>query len=152
VFGAAYFSHVIGFTCSKQTPLKPCLHCVSSILQGELTVLLREGRDLPVWGMPWQSNPWVRLVLGEQAVASRRDSETSTASRHGAPVWNQEVQFLVEDPDKQVRNAFLFCCVALYCVILYGINPYTLGLFLCWLAVGQQARCTGVEPGGAAPG
>jgi hypothetical protein len=67
-------------------------------------VLLREGRDLPVWGMPWQSNPWVRLVLGEQAVASRRDSETSTASRHGAPVWNQEVQFLVEDPDKQVGH------------------------------------------------
>jgi hypothetical protein len=76
-------------------------------LQGELTVLLREGRDLPVWGMPWQSNPWVRLVLGEQAVASRRDSETSTASRHGAPVWNQEVQFLVEDPDKQVSSLYL---------------------------------------------
>jgi hypothetical protein len=52
--------------------------------------------------MPWQSNPWVRLVLGEQAVSSRRDSETSTASRHGSPVWNQEVQFLVEDPEKQV--------------------------------------------------
>ncbi len=65
-------------------------------------MLLREGRDLPVWGLPWQSNPWVRLVLGQQVVASRRDSETSTASRHGAPVWNQEVQFLVEDPEKQV--------------------------------------------------
>lgn len=66
-------------------------------------MLLREGRDLAVWGMPWQSNPWVRLVLGDQAVASRRDSETSTKSRHGSPVWNQEVQFLVEDPEKQVR-------------------------------------------------
>jgi hypothetical protein len=72
------------------------------LLQGELTVLLREGRNLPVWGLPWQSNPWVRLVLGQQVVVSRRDSETSTASRHGAPVWNQEVQFLVEDPEKQV--------------------------------------------------
>jgi hypothetical protein len=75
-----------------------------SVLQGELTVLLREGRDLPVWGLPWQSNPWVRLVLGQQVVASRRDSETSTASRHGAPVWNQEVQFLVEDDEKQVKK------------------------------------------------
>lgn len=65
-------------------------------------MLLREGRDLPVWGLPWQTNPWVRLVLGQQVVASRRDSETSTASRQGAPVWNQEVQFLVEDPEKQV--------------------------------------------------
>ena len=69
-------------------------------------MLLREGRDLPVWGLPWQSNPLVRLVLGQQVVASRRDSETSTASRHGAPVWNQEVQFLVEDPEKQVGQRF----------------------------------------------
>eukprot|EP00879_Flechtneria_rotunda_P007959 GHRR01008338.1.p1 GENE.GHRR01008338.1~~GHRR01008338.1.p1 ORF type:complete len:1287 (+),score=597.52 GHRR01008338.1:548-4408(+) len=77
------------------------------LFRGELTVLLRGGRNLPVWGLPWQSNPWVRLVLGEQAVASRRDSETSTASRHGAPVWNQEVQFLVEDPDKQVLEVYV---------------------------------------------
>ena len=72
------------------------------VMQGELTVTLREGRDLPVWGLPWQSNPWCRLVLGEQAVQSRRDNDTSQPSQHGSPVWNQEVQFLVEDPDKQV--------------------------------------------------
>jgi hypothetical protein len=70
--------------------------------QGELTVLLREGRNLPVWGLPWQSNPWCRLVLGEQAVSSRRDNDTGQPGRHRSPVWNQEVQFLVEDPDKQV--------------------------------------------------
>ena len=71
--------------------------------RGELSVTLREARDLAVWGLPWQSNPYARLVLGEQAVQSRRDADTSTRSVHRAPVWNQEVQFLVEDPDKQVR-------------------------------------------------
>ena len=69
---------------------------------GELTINIREARDLPVWGFPWQSNPYVMLVLGEQAVRSRRDNDTSQASRHRAPVWNQEVQFLALDKDKQV--------------------------------------------------
>lgn len=71
------------------------------LFQGELQVVLKEARDLPVWGFPWQSNPYARLVLGNQAVRSRRDSETSQASRHRAPVWNQEFQFLVEDPTVQ---------------------------------------------------
>lgn len=69
--------------------------------QGELQVTLIEARDLPVWGFPWQSNPYCRLALGAQAVRSRKDSETSLPSRHRAPVWNQEFQFLVEDPTVQ---------------------------------------------------
>jgi hypothetical protein len=69
---------------------------------GELTVALREARSLPVWGLPWASNPYCTLVLGEQAVRSRRDNDTSQASRHRAPVWNQEVQFLATDMEKQV--------------------------------------------------
>jgi hypothetical protein len=67
-------------------------------------VVLRGARDLPVWGLPWQSNPAARLTLGGQAVVSRRDAETSQPSRHRAPQWNQEFQFLVEDPDAQVRR------------------------------------------------
>ncbi|GIL43724.1 hypothetical protein Vafri_1308 [Volvox africanus] len=70
--------------------------------KGELSVTLREARDLPVWGFPGQSNPYVRLVLGEQAVQSRREGDTSHPGRHRAPVWNQEFQFLVEDPEIQV--------------------------------------------------
>lgn len=77
------------------------------LFQGELQVVLKEARDLPVWGFPWQSNPYARLVLGNQAVRSRRDSETSQASRHRAPVWNQEFQFLVEDPSVQKLEIFL---------------------------------------------
>lgn len=71
------------------------------LFQGELEVVLKEARNLPVWGFPWQSNPYCRLLLGSQAVRSRRDSETSQPSGHRAPVWNQEFQFLVEDPTVQ---------------------------------------------------
>lgn len=75
---------------------------------GELQVTLVEARALPVWGFPWQSNPYCRLTLGGQAVQSRRDSETSHASRHRAPAWNQEFTFLVEDPRVQVRKGYIF--------------------------------------------
>ena len=68
---------------------------------GELQVVLHEGRDLPVWGFPWQSNPYCRLTLGSQAVRSRRDDATSHAGSHRFPVWNQEFQLLVEDLGKQ---------------------------------------------------
>ena len=77
------------------------------LFQGELQVVLKEARDLPVWGFPWQSNPYCRLLLGSQAVRSRRDSETSQASVHRAPVWNQEFQFLVEDPQVQVLEVLI---------------------------------------------
>ncbi|KXZ50227.1 hypothetical protein GPECTOR_17g864 [Gonium pectorale] len=63
--------------------------------KGELSVALREARNLPVWGFPGQSNPYCRLVLGDQAVQSRREGDTSHPGRHRAPVWNQEFQFLV---------------------------------------------------------
>ena len=65
---------------------------------------LRGARDLPVWGFPGQSNPYCRLTLGEQAVQSRREDDTSRAGMHRAPVWNQEFQFLVEDPQTQVGS------------------------------------------------
>ena len=32
-----------------------------------LQVTLHEARDLPVWGFPWQSNPYCRITLGSQA-------------------------------------------------------------------------------------
>ena len=71
---------------------------------GELQVTLAEARDLPVWGFPWQSNPYCRVTLGSQAIRSRRDDATSHAGRHRAPVWNQEFQLLVEDPASQTLN------------------------------------------------
>ncbi|EIE26036.1 hypothetical protein COCSUDRAFT_61028 [Coccomyxa subellipsoidea C-169] len=68
---------------------------------GELTVTLLEARNLPVWGFPWQSNPYCRLEVGDQSFRSRREDDTSHAGSHRAPVWNQEFQFLVENPISQ---------------------------------------------------
>lgn len=39
-------------------------------ITGELDVVLREARNLPVWGFPGQSNPYCRLILGEQVSTS----------------------------------------------------------------------------------
>lgn len=76
--------------------------------KGELTVSLRQARNLPVWGLRWQSNPFCRLTLGEQVAVSRRNSDTSHPGSHRRPLWNQEFQFLVEDPANQVPRVFYF--------------------------------------------
>ena len=68
------------------------------LFRGELQVVLKGAKNLPVWGFPWQSNPYCRLALGDQAVRSRKDNETSQRSRHRGPVWNQEFQFLGRGP------------------------------------------------------
>jgi len=77
------------------------------LFRGELQVTLKGAKDLPVWGFPWQSNPYCRLALGAQAVMSRKDNETSQQSRHRGPVWNQEFQFLVEDASVQALEIWI---------------------------------------------
>ena len=67
-----------------------------------MQVTLLEARNLPVWGFPWQSNPYCRIEVGSQSFRSRKEDATSHAGSHRAPVWNQEFQFLVEDPSNQV--------------------------------------------------
>lgn len=68
---------------------------------------LIEGRDLPVWGFPWQSNPYCRITLGKQAVTSKRENETGTKGRHRYPIWNQEFEFLVENLQLQTLEVFI---------------------------------------------
>ncbi len=41
-------------------------------------VTLHEARDLPVWGFPWQSNPYCRITLGSQAVQVRHPASHRT--------------------------------------------------------------------------
>eukprot|EP01025_Chloroclados_australasicus_P020589 TRINITY_DN2171_c0_g1_i1.p1 TRINITY_DN2171_c0_g1~~TRINITY_DN2171_c0_g1_i1.p1 ORF type:complete len:746 (+),score=143.81 TRINITY_DN2171_c0_g1_i1:185-2422(+) len=77
------------------------------MFSGELKVTLKGGRNLPVWGLPWQTNPWCRLMLGSQAVNSRKENETSAEGQYGAPIWNQEFEFLVEDVDSQVLEIYI---------------------------------------------
>ena len=75
--------------------------------QGELSVALVEGRDLPVWGFPWQSNPYCRLTLGKQAVQSKRENDTGTKGDHRRPIWNQEFEFLVENLGVQTLEVYI---------------------------------------------
>ena len=77
------------------------------LFRGELQVVLKGAKNLPVWGFPWQSNPYCRMALGDQAVMSRKDNETSQRSRHRGPVWNQEFQFLVEDQSVQALEIWI---------------------------------------------
>jgi hypothetical protein len=77
------------------------------LFRGELQVVLKGAKNLPVWGFPWQSNPYCRVALGDQAVMSRKDNETSQQSRHRGPVWNQEFQFLVEDAAVQALEIWI---------------------------------------------
>lgn len=62
---------------------------------------LVDGKDLPVWGFPWQSNPYCRLTLSSQAVDSKRERETGGRGSFKNPTWNQDFQFLVEDGPTQ---------------------------------------------------
>ena len=82
-------------SASSSLPVWIAKHAIVLVPQGELSVMLVEARDLPVWGFPWTSNPYCRVTLGSQAERSRRDDDTSHPGRHRAPVWNQEFQFLV---------------------------------------------------------
>ncbi|CAG9462662.1 unnamed protein product [Pedinophyceae sp. YPF-701] len=68
---------------------------------GELTVMLVEGRNLPVWGLPWQTNPYCSIRLGTQVACSKRNADTTVDRPGRNPTWNQEFQFLVEDPMAQ---------------------------------------------------
>ena len=70
-------------------------------VQGEVAITVVEARDLPVWGFPWQSNPYCRIVIGSQAVDSKRERETGSRGSFRCPNWNQEFQFLVEDSPNQ---------------------------------------------------
>ena len=53
---------------SPNTLTADCCCCCCRRLPAPPQVTLHEARDLPVWGFPWQSNPYCRITLGSQAV------------------------------------------------------------------------------------
>jgi Ca2+-dependent lipid-binding protein len=73
----------------------------SEAFVGELSVTVCEARDLPIRGFTGWSNPYCILALGDQVIESKRNKETSHPAGHKDPVWNQDFQFLVEDPGRQ---------------------------------------------------
>jgi hypothetical protein len=73
----------------------------SEAFVGELSVTVCEARDLPIRGFTGWSNPYCILALGDQVIESKRNKETSHPAGHKDPVWNQDFEFLVEDPGRQ---------------------------------------------------
>jgi hypothetical protein len=87
----------------------PVVHLTQGTsVQGELAVTLMHGEKIPVWGFPWQSNPYCRLVLGTQAVDSKRERETGGRGSFRNPTWNQDFQFLVEDRPNQYLKITIY--------------------------------------------
>ncbi|KAH9323678.1 hypothetical protein KI387_018317, partial [Taxus chinensis] len=86
---------------------------------GELSVTLVDARKLNY--VPYgKTDPHVILVLGDQVIQSKKNSQTTVIGPPGAPIWNQDFQLLVVDPQKQklgvkVRDYF-------------GLTNYTVGM------------------------
>lgn len=86
---------------------------------GELSVTLVDARKLKYapFGKP---DPYVILILGDQVIRSKKNSQTSVIGPPGGPIWNQDFQLLVIDPktqrlDVRVRDYF-------------GLTAFTVGL------------------------
>lgn len=73
----------------------------SEAFVGELSVTVCDAHDLPIRGFTGWSNPYCILALGDQVLESKRNKETSHPAGHKDPVWNQDFQFLVDDPSRQ---------------------------------------------------
>lgn len=70
--------------------------------KGELIVVLKQARGLAIRGWSVFSNPYCKLLVGTQVCESKRNRDTGGGkSWRGHPVWNQEFQFLVRNPDQQ---------------------------------------------------
>lgn len=86
---------------------------------GELSVTLVDAKKLR-YAPFGKSDPYVILILGDQVIRSKKNSQTSVIGPPGRPIWNQDFQLLVVDPktqrlDVRVRDYF-------------GLTAFTVGL------------------------
>ncbi|XP_020242314.1 synaptotagmin-2-like [Asparagus officinalis] len=79
---------------------------------GELSVTLVDARKLGyvIFG---KTDPFVVLSLGDQAIRSKKNSQTTVFGPPGEPIWNQDFDLLVANPRKQklsiqVKDSFGF--------------------------------------------
>lgn len=91
----------------------------NSDFSGELTLTLVEARKLK-YAPFGKTDPYVVLVLGDQVIKSKKNSQTSVIGPPGRPIWNQDFQLLVVDPktqrlDVRVRDFF-------------GLTAFTVGI------------------------
>lgn len=86
---------------------------------GELSVTLVDARKLNY--VPYsKTDPYVLLILGDQVIISKRNSQTSVFGPPGSPIWNQDFQFLVVDPKSQSLKVRV--------QDFFGLSPLTIGV------------------------
>ncbi|KAL1807517.1 hypothetical protein ACET3Z_024507 [Daucus carota] len=67
---------------------------------GELSVTLVDARKLS-YVFLGKTDPYVTLKLGDQAMHSKKNSQTTVIGPPGEPIWNQDFSMLVANPIKQ---------------------------------------------------
>ncbi|KAK1390271.1 Calcium-dependent lipid-binding (CaLB domain) family protein [Heracleum sosnowskyi] len=67
---------------------------------GELSVTLVDARKLS-YVFLGKTDPYVTLRLGDQAMHSKKNSQTTVTGPPGEPIWNQDFSMLVANPRKQ---------------------------------------------------
>ncbi|KAK9691383.1 hypothetical protein RND81_09G193900 [Saponaria officinalis] len=67
---------------------------------GELSVTLVDARNLS-YVLYGKTDPYVTLRLGDQTIRSKKNSQTTVIGPPGEPIWNQDFNMLVQNPQKQ---------------------------------------------------
>ncbi|EEC74295.1 hypothetical protein OsI_09547 [Oryza sativa Indica Group] len=67
---------------------------------GELSVTLVDARKLS-FVLFGKTDPYVVMILGDQEIKSKKNSQTTVIGQPGEPIWNQDFHMLVANPRKQ---------------------------------------------------
>ncbi|KAJ1281738.1 hypothetical protein BS78_04G328500 [Paspalum vaginatum] len=67
---------------------------------GELSVTLVDARKLS-FVLFGETDPYVVMILGDQVIKSKKNSQTTVIGLPGEPIWNQDFHLLVANPRKQ---------------------------------------------------
>uniref|UniRef100_K3Z283 C2 domain-containing protein n=2 Tax=Setaria italica TaxID=4555 RepID=K3Z283_SETIT len=67
---------------------------------GELSVTLVDARKLS-FTLFGKTDPYVVMILGDQVIKSKKNSQTTVIGLPGEPIWNQDFHLLVANPRKQ---------------------------------------------------
>ncbi|KAL6633258.1 hypothetical protein ACP70R_025929 [Stipagrostis hirtigluma subsp. patula] len=67
---------------------------------GELSVTLVDARELS-FVLFGKTDPYVVMMLGDQVIKSKKNSQTTVIGLPGEPIWNQDFHLLVANPRKQ---------------------------------------------------
>ncbi|GAB0496452.1 hypothetical protein MMPV_007764 [Pyropia vietnamensis] len=109
-------------------------------------VYLCDGVPVPTVG---QSDAYVRLSVGPQAVTTKRDSETDTRGRgRGRAVWNESFEVLVESPSTAVLVVEV-CEAAAFALGIVPLPPLSLAEVAAAAAVDGSSLRPDKGSGGA---